>query len=54
MSKINRQGRSINGADVRHLLRIPIPPFLPPAAQVVSTVDATLGAADEFGSDFEE
>ncbi len=49
-----RAGVHDTTADVRHLLRIPIPPFLPPAAQVVSTVDATLGAADEFGSDFEE
>lgn len=46
-----RAGIHDTATDVRHLLRIPIPPFLPPTEGVVSTVDASPGAAEALEMD---
>ena len=42
-----RVGVHDTDADIRHLIRVPIPPILPPGKSVAKSVDATLGSVDD-------
>jgi hypothetical protein len=48
-----RVGVHDTDADIRHLIRVPIPPILPPGGAVVNSVDATLGSVED-SDDFSE